>query len=375
MGGDLSAVAAALVAPGKGILAADEDMAITSARFAAAGIEQTGANRRAYREMLITTPALAAGISGVLLCAEAFSQRLADGTPFPVAARQRGMLPGIRVATGWQALPGRPGESVTEGLDSLPMRLRNYARRGAVFANWRAVLRIGPGMPSPIAIRANAQVLARYVLAAQHAGLVPVAEVDVLMNGMHSLAQCETVTSVVLVEVVTAMQDYGAAFDSVILRPSMTLPGSLSGEQASPAEVAEATMATLASMPASLAGVAFLSGRQRPEQATANLAALQSALLMWPVTFSFGRALTDPALAAWRGIAAAVPAGQRALASRTEINVAALQGRYEMEFEADPARAAEGLVRRGCPTRWRKPARLPPAAKGAGYLRLARLTR
>jgi fructose-bisphosphate aldolase class I len=359
---DLTTVAARLVAPGKGILAADESITTMSARLAAAGVEPTEGARLAYREMLITTPALAAGISGVILCAETFGQQLADGTPFPAAIRRLGMLPGIKVDTGARPLDGCPGETITEGLDGLQPRLQDFARRGAAFAKWRAVLRIGPGMPSAIAVRANAQALGRYAAACQHAGLVPVVEPEVLMDGPHSLAQCEAVTSLVLLEVVTALQDYGAAFGAMVLKPNMVLPGSLSGGEASPDQVAEATIATLGGLPATLGGVAFLSGGQRPEQATANLAALQSPLpgsalpgsalprsalsqpalsqpapLLWPLTFSFGRALVEPALAAWQGSPAGVRAGQRALARRTAMNVAALQGRYAPELELDPA--------------------------------------
>jgi fructose-bisphosphate aldolase, class I len=339
---DLASVAAALVAPAKGILAADESIRTMSARLAAAGIEPSEASRRACREMLVTTPALADGISGVILCDETWGQRLAAGTPFPAAVRHLGMLPGIKVDAGLRPLAGCQGETITEGLDGLPPRLADYARGGAAFAKWRAVLRIGDGLPSPVAVRANAQALGRYAAACQHAGLVPVVEPEVLMDGSHSLARCETVTSLVLLEVMTALQDYDVALDAVVLKPSMTLPGSLSGERASPDDVAEATMATLASLPATLAGVAFLSGGQRPERATANLAAFQSPRLRpeplpWPLTFSFGRALAGPALAAWQGSPAGLRAGQQALARRTALNVAALRGRYAPELELDQA--------------------------------------
>jgi len=334
---DLTTLAAALVAPGQGILAADESVATMSARLAAAGIEPTAGSRLAYREMLVTTPALAAGISGVILCPETFGQRLADGTPFPMAIRRAGMLPGIKVDTGTRPLARCPGETVTEGLDGLPARLADFARRGAAFAKWRAVLRIGPGTPSAVALRANAQALGRFAADCQHAGLVPIVEPEVLLAGSHSLAQSETVTSLVLLEVTAALQDYDIAFEAMVLKPSMALPGGDSGEQALPEQVAEATIAALASLPATLGGVAFLSGGQRPEQATANLAALQPQALLWPLTFSFGRALVDPALAAWCGTWAGRRAGQRALAKRVAMNVAALHGRYVPELELDPA--------------------------------------
>jgi fructose-bisphosphate aldolase, class I len=328
---DLASTAAALVAPAKGILAADESIPELSALLASAGIAPTEANRRAYHEMLVTTPALATGISGVIVGPQTWSQRLADGTPFPSAIRHRGMLPGIRVDTGTGPLPGCPGETVTEGLDGLWARLRYFAGCGAAFASWRAVVRIGPGTPSPIAVRANAQALGRYAAACQHAGLVPVVQAEVQADGPASLAQCETLTSVVLLEVVTALQDYGVALDGMILAPSMV--GSQAGQQASPAEVAEATVAALACLPAAVAGVAFSSGRQ-PRRATANLAALQLPLVVWPLTFCFGRTLTGQALAAWCGSTAGLPTAQRALAGRIALNVAALERRYAPELDA-----------------------------------------
>jgi fructose-bisphosphate aldolase, class I len=330
---DGAATASALVAPGKGILAADESIPTVSARLARARVAPTAENRRAYREMLVTAPGLAAGISGVILCDETLRQRLAGGRTFPEALAGQGMLAGVRADTGARPLPGAPGETVAEGLDGLPSRLREYAGLGAAFAKWRAVLAIGAGIPSPMAIRANAQAACRYAAACQQAGLVPVVETDVLMSGPHSLGQCETVTALVLLEVVTALQDCGVDFGSVVLRPSMALPGLDSAQSAAPAQVADATLAALGSVPAALAGVAFLSGGQAPGQATANLAALQQVPALWPLTFCFGRALAGPALAAWRGDPAAVPAGQSALLRRVALNAAALAGRYTPELE------------------------------------------
>jgi fructose-bisphosphate aldolase, class I len=328
---DLAATAAALVAPAKGILAADESIPTASARLSRARVAPTEENRRAYREMLVTAPGLADGISGVILCDETLRQRVAGGPTFPEALAGLGMLAGIKVDTGARPLPGAPGETITEGLDGLPSRLREYAGLGAAFAKWRAVFTIGSGTPSSVAVRANAEALCRYAAACHQAGLVPIVEPEVLMTGPHSLSQCETVTSLVLLEVVTGLQDCGIGFDAVVLKPNMALPGLDSGQRAAPAQVAEATLATLRSMPAALAGVAFLSGGQSPEQATANLAALQRPPCLWPLTFSFGRALVDPALAAWRGDPAAVPAGQSALLRRVRLNVAALAGRYKPE--------------------------------------------
>ncbi len=328
---DLAATAAAMVAPGKGILAADESVPTASARLTRMRVAATGENRRAYREILVTAPGLAAGISGVILCDETLRQRVRGGPTFPEALAGLGMLAGIKVDRGTRPLPGAPGETITEGLDGLAPRLREYAGLGASFAKWRAVISIGAGTPSPMAIRANAEALARYAAACQQAGLVPIVEPEVLMTGPHSLGQCETVTSLVLLEVTTALQDCGVGFEAVVLKPNMALPGLDSGHRATPGQVADATMATLRSVPAALAGVAFLSGGQAPEQATANLAALQRRPSLWPLTFSFGRALVDPALAAWRGDQAAVPAGQSALLSRVRLNVAALAGRYKPE--------------------------------------------
>jgi fructose-bisphosphate aldolase, class I len=331
----LGLCAGALVAPGKGILAADESVKTASARLAAAGAATTGGHRRAYRELLVTTPGLASGVSGMILCEETLRSRLSTGETFPAALHDRGMLAGIKVDTGTVPLPGAHGETVTEGLDGLPARLRGYAALGARFAKWRAVLRIGPGTPSPFAIRANAQALARYAAACQEAGLVPVVEPEVLAEGSHSMGACEAVTSLVLLQVMSELHEYGIDFEGVVVKPNMALPGLDSGALVSPGEVAEATLGALNSLPATLAGVAFLSGGQRPEQATANLAALQRLPHVWPLTFSFGRALAGPALAAWHGDPGCWDAGQRALAHRVAMNVAALEGRYAPELELD----------------------------------------
>jgi fructose-bisphosphate aldolase, class I len=332
----VASAAAALVAPGKGILAAGEGTAAMPARLAAAGIPATQENRRAYRELLVTTPGLADGISGVILSDEGVRQHA-------TGLRERGMMPGITVDAGTRPLAGTRGETVTEGLDGLLPRLREYAGLGAQFAAWRAVLRIAPGVPSPVAVRANAQALGRYAAACQDAGLVAVVEPGVLpdrsrtLGRSHTLGHCETVTSMVLLEVMSELHEYGVDFEGVVLTPNMTLPGGEPGEYPSPAEVAEATLGTLNGVPAILAGVAFAAGGQRPERATGNLAAMQHIPHLWPLTFSFGRALTDPALAAWGGEPDRWEAGQRALARRVAMNTAALWGDYTPELELDPA--------------------------------------
>jgi len=331
----LTGRAAALVAPGKGILAAGEGIRTATARLAAAGVRTTRENRRAYRELLVTTPGLARGISGVILCEETLRARLSTGESFPAALRDRGIMTGIRVDAGITPLPGARGETVTEGLDGLAARLRGYARLGARFTTWRAVLRIGPGIPSATAIRANAQVLARYAVACQEAGLVPVVRPEVTAAGSHSLGACEAVTSLVLLEVMSELHEYGADFSGVVVTPAMVLPGAASGDGAAPCDVAEATFGALNGLPATVAGVAFGSGGQQPGRATANLAAMQRLPTIWPLTFCLGRALAGPALAAWRGDPGRWAAGQRALAHRVAMNVAALAGRYHSGLDLD----------------------------------------
>jgi fructose-bisphosphate aldolase class I len=320
----ISVTAAALVAAGKGILAADESVPTMSARLAAAGVEPTADHRRSYRELLATTPDLARAVSGIILCDETFGQRFADGRPFPKALRALGLLPGIKVDTGAVDCPGRPGERITEGLDGLPARLASYARRGAAFAKWRAVFTIGDGVPTTAGIRANAHGLARYAAACQEAGLVPVVEPEVLTDGDHGLRRTATVTARVLAAVVAELAAFGVDPAGMVLKPNMVVEGSGYPVRALPEHVAEATVDVLRALPDDLAGVAFLSGGQSPERATANLAAMQEYRTPWPLTFSFGRALVDPALAAWAGDPTRSAAAQAALAGRVTANAAAL---------------------------------------------------
>jgi fructose-bisphosphate aldolase, class I len=322
-------IATDLILAGKGILAADESVPTMDARLRRAGVTPGAEHRRAYREMLVTAPGLSLGISGVILCDETFRARMSDGRSFPEALADRGLLPGIKVDTGAQPLAGAPGETVTEGLDGLRARLASYAAAGARFAKWRAVLRIGDGRPSWRALRANAYALARYARLCQEAGLVPVVEPEVLMEGTHGSARCRGVTSAAVMVTVTELADMGVALDGVVLKVNMVVPGADCPELASPEIVAQQTLAALwCAVPEEVAGVAFLSGGQSPARATANLAAIRRLGAPWPVTFSFGRALVDPALAAWHGDPACVGAGQRALANRVACNVAALQGSY-----------------------------------------------
>ena len=333
----LAARASALVAPPKGILATGPGGAAMSGRLAAAGVPPTAQNRRAFREMLVTAPGLRTGLTGVILDAEGMHQRSAAGQPLPEAAAAAGLMTGVRADAGLHPLPGTRSETVTEGLDGLPGRLAGWARRGAVFATWRALLRIGPGTPSPVAVRANAQALGRYAAACQEAGLVPVVAPHLDGSGPHSAAQCETAMTLVLLAVMSELDDYGVDPAAVVLKPTMTLPGRRSAVRASAADSAEATVRTLAAVPVTLAGVAFAGEALRPERATWILAAIQSLPHIWPLTFAFGRALTAPALATWGGQAGQWAAGQRALAHRVAMNMAAMEGRYAPELDLDLA--------------------------------------
>ena len=326
---DVARIAATLVRSGKGILAADESIATMNTRLAAAGVPATAENRRAYREMLVTTPYLSEGVSGVILCDETFRQHFANGQPFPDALAASGLLPGIKVDTGAKPLAGAPGETVTEGLDGLRGRLLEYAALGARFAKWRAVFQIDGQSPSWRAVRANTHALTRYASLCLEAGLVPIVEPEVLMDGAHAVERCSAVTAAVLLSLFAELHDFEVDLAAVVLKPNMVMPGTSSGDTLSPDAVAAQTVRTFGDLvPEQVAGIAFLSGGQGPDVATANLAALQRTKAPWPLTFSFGRALVDPALAAWRGDPERVGAGQRSLANRVACNLAALRGGY-----------------------------------------------
>jgi fructose-bisphosphate aldolase class I len=310
-------IAGSMVAPGKGVLAADESIATMSKRLVAAGVPASEAARRDYREVLLTTPGLREWVSGIILCDETLRQSLADGTSFAEAARGRDIHVGIKVDTGVTALPFADGAVVTEGLDGLRGRLAEYREIGATFAKWRAVL--VPDRFSPRAAAANAHALARYAALCQEAGLVPIVEPEVVMDGTHDIGRCAAVTSEMLGTVFEQIELMGADPAELVLKPNMVVDATGSGTQADPEEVARRTLRTLRStVPASVPGIAFLSGGQSNERACANLAAINAAAgdggAPWRLTYSFGRALVSDALHAWRGDPRNVAEAQAALA-------------------------------------------------------------
>lgn len=323
----LRATARELVGDRRGILAADESIATMSIRLEKAGVTATEFSRRDYRELLVTTPDLHEGISGVILCDETLRQQLSDGRPFPRALHDLGILPGIKVDTGTRHLAGTTGDLITEGLDGLDARLAEYAELGARFAKWRAVIRIGDGTPSLWALKANAHALARYARACQDSGIVPIVEPEVLMDGDHSLWRCANATATTLMTVTRALTDASVDFSSMVLKPNMVVPANKCPQQGTPPEIARATVDVLgAVLPDDLAGVAFLSGGQDPATATQNLAAMQEIDTPWPLTFSFGRALVSPPLLEWRGVPGRIAAGQAVLSRLVERNAAVLRG-------------------------------------------------
>ena len=333
---ELTHVARAIVAPGKGILAADESTGTIEKRFRSIGVESTEERRRAFRELLFTTDGAGEFISGVILFDETIRQQAADGTPFPEVLDRQGVIPGIKVDKGTAALAGFPGEKVTEGLDGLAARLDEYRELGARFTKWRAVIAIGDGIPTGTCIRANAEALGRFAAASQHAGLVPIVEPEVLMDGDHTIGRCQEVTAATLAAVFAALREHRVRLDGMLLKPNMVLSGSDCPQQAGTQEVAEATVACLRdTVPASVPGIVFLSGGQSDEAATAHLDAMNRlGPQPWQLSFSYGRALQAPALKAWKGDPANGPAAQRAYYHRARLNGAARFGRYSQEMEA-----------------------------------------
>ncbi|HXJ80604.1 MAG TPA: class I fructose-bisphosphate aldolase [Candidatus Methylomirabilis sp.] len=336
---DLERVAQALVADGKGILAADETPATLTKRFDALGIRSTGETRRAYRDMLFTSDA-AEFISGVIMQDETIRQTSIDGTPLARVLSNQGIVPGIKVDTGTERLAGSLDERVTEGLDGLRDRLSEYHRMGARFAKWRAVIRITHALPSAACVSANAHALGRYAALCQEQRLVPIVEPEVLMDGPHTIERCEEVTSRVLHAVFQGLLEQSVPLESMLLKPNMVIAGKDCPRQASVEEVATATLRCLRRcVPAAVPGIVFLSGGQSDRLATAHLNAINRRPdpRPWKITFSYGRALQDPALLAWHGLDANLKAGQEALYHRARCNGAATRGMYTGEMEAGSA--------------------------------------
>ena len=331
----LIATAQAMVAPGKGVLAADESSPTITKRFSALGIESTADNRRDYRELLLTSSALPDTVGGVILYDETLRQSTASGIPFPELLTGLGVIPGIKVDTGAKALAACPGETVTEGLDGLRERLTEYRALGAGFAKWRAVIAIGEDLPSATCLEANAHALARYAALCQEAGIVPIVEPEVLMEGTHTIERCFEVTRTALQTVFAQLALQRVVLEGIVLKPSMVVPGAQSPDRVSVEAVAEATLRCLTeTVPAEVPGVAFLSGGQTPEVATAHLNAMNAlGNAPWRLTYSFGRALQDPALKAWGGKPSNAEAVQLALNHRLALTSAASQGTYTAEME------------------------------------------
>jgi fructose-bisphosphate aldolase class I len=336
----LERTARALVSHGKGILAADETPGTLTKRFAALGIASTPESRRDYRQLLLTTPGLAEYISGVILQEETIRQESAGGTPLVALCRELDILPGIKVDAGTRPLSGWPGEQVTEGLDSLRERLAEYGGLGASFAKWRAVFRVGDALPTAACIAANAQALARYATLCQEQELVPIVEPEVLMDGDHTIERCEAVTGNVLRAVFTALAEQGVALEGMLLKPNMVVPGIACLQQASVEEVAGATLRCLRRrVPPAVPGIVFLSGGQNDVIATRHLDAINrdQGPQPWALTFSYGRALQDSALATWGGKPEHLPQAQQALAHRARCNSLAALGTYSAEHEEQVA--------------------------------------
>jgi fructose-bisphosphate aldolase class I len=338
---ELAKVAQAMVARGKGLLAADESSGTIEKRFKAISVESTEENRRAYRDLLFTAKGIDQHISGVILYDETIRQKSADGTPFPALLAKRGILPGIKVDAGTADLALCPGEKITEGLDKLAKRCQEYVKLGARFAKWRAVITIGRDMPSTTCIAGNAHALARYAAICQATGLVPIVEPEVLMDGDHTIERCEEVAEWTLNAVYEALYINRVVLEETVLKPSMVIAGKDCSRQASVAEVAERTVKILKRcVPAAVAGIAFLSGGQGDEQATENLNAMNAMFkgkLPWPLTFSYGRALQAPPLKAWKGVAANVAQAQALLLHRSRMNGLAATGDYRADLEKKAA--------------------------------------
>jgi fructose-bisphosphate aldolase class I len=335
----LSKTAAAMVAKGKGILAADESSGTCEKRFQSVNVECTEENRRAYRQLLFGTPGVEQFLSGVILFDETARQKANDGSPFPDYLAKKGVIPGIKVDKGTVDIPLHKGEKVTEGLDGLSKRLEEYFKMGCRFAKWRAVITIGRDIPTHACIYANAHVLARYAAACQAASIVPMIEPEVLLDGDHSIERCEEVTEATLRATYAAVAAYDVFPEYLILKTSMVVSGKDNPRQAGVDEVAERTVRVLKrTVPAAQPGIVFLSGGQSDESATAHLNAMAAMKgLPWPLTFSYSRALQNPALKTWKGQAGNVAAAQKAFHHRAQMNALACQGKWRAELEKQAA--------------------------------------
>lgn len=331
----LKSVATAMIANGKGILAADESSPTIKKRFDKIATESTEKNRQRYREMLFTTPGLADYIGGVILFDETIRQSTSDGVPFAKYLNDLGMIAGIKVDKGAKPLAGFPGEKITEGLDGLRERLKEYVELGAKFAKWRAVIDIGDGIPTGFSLKANAHALARYAALCQEADIVPIVEPEVIMDGGHDIDRCADVTSRALELVFSELAAHRVELEGIVLKPNMVISGTTAQNRAGPDEVARATLKVLkAHVPAEVPGIAFLSGGQSAEEATEHLAIMnRMGPLPWELSFSYGRALQAPALDAWHGKEAQFKAGQQALIKRAKLNSLAHLGKYQTAME------------------------------------------
>lgn len=333
-----------LIAEGKGVLAMDEAVPTLTKRFDALKITSTEDSRRTYREMFFTTPGVAAFISGVIIYDETIRQKNTAGTPLAELLSKQGIIPGIKVDTGAKVLAGSPEEKVTEGLDGLRDRLKEYAAMGARFAKWRAVIRITDMLPSPLCVNVNAHALARYAALCQEQGIVPIVEPEVLMDGHHTIERCEEVTGSVLHTVFDALFEQCVQLEGMLLKPSMVIAGKVCPKQASVQEVATATLRCLRRhVPAAVPGIVFLSGGQASVTATAHLDAINrlDGPKPWSISFSYGRALQDVALEAWHGQEKNLKAGQQAFHHRAKCNSEAAKGRYTDKLEREPVGASE----------------------------------
>lgn len=332
---ELKQTAKNLVAPGKGLLAADESLGSIGKKFTPLGIPDTADNHRAYREMFFTTPGIAEYISGVILFDETIRQRASNGVPMAQLVSDQGMIPGIKVDMGVVPMPESPEETITEGLETLPERLPEYYKMGARFAKWRAIIKIGRNIPTQITIDANAERLAQYALLCQQNGLVPIVEPEVLMDGDNGIDRCEEVTTNVLKTVFGKLKDKGVMLEGMLLKPNMVISGISAPVQPTPQQIAEATAEVfLKVVPPEVPGIVFLSGGQSEEMATANLNLIErlDKNYPWQISFSYGRALQNSAIEAWRGNPANVTTGQAAFLHRAKMNALARDGKYEGEI-------------------------------------------